>query len=168
MGAVKHLENKAAIDKMKELVESIRVCMFCTTAQGIPFETRPMATSRVDEDGDLWFLSAIESYKNQEIKSDEHVQLVYANPGSSEFMTVEGYAEIIKDQQVIDELWTPIAKAWFTNGKDDPRITAIRVRPERAYYWDTQHGKMVSLFKIAVAALSGRSMDDGIEGVLDI
>ncbi|MGE3509589.1 MAG: pyridoxamine 5'-phosphate oxidase family protein [Vicinamibacterales bacterium] len=33
--------------------------------------------------------------------------------------------------QKIDELWEPLAKTWFTEGKDDPRITVIKVAPRR-------------------------------------
>ncbi len=61
-----------------------------------------------------------------------------------------------------------MAKAWFKDGKDDPKVTVIRVSPEESYYWDTQNGRMISLLKIAVAAVTGKEMDGGVEGKLKV
>ena len=57
-----------------------------------------------------------------------------------------------------------ICKGWFQEGKDDPNISVIEIIPDEAYYWDTVHGKMISLLKIAASVVSGKTMDDGIEG----
>ncbi len=168
MGSIQHLENQEAIAKMKELAEDIQICMFCTNIRELPFEARPMATQSVDEKGNIWFISAVESNKNDDIKTNDQVQLLYAKPSDTKFLSIYGYAEISKDREKIDELWSPLAKAWFPEGKDDPRITVIRVMPEHAHYWDTQHGKMVTLFKIAVSAITGSQKDGGVEGILSI
>ncbi|MDQ2693096.1 MAG: pyridoxamine 5'-phosphate oxidase family protein, partial [Chloroflexota bacterium] len=29
-------------------------------------------------------------------------------------------------------------ETWFTEGKDDPRVAAIKVTPTGGYYWDTK------------------------------
>ena len=165
---VEHLSNQDAISKMKKLAEDINICMFCTEVQLLPFHARPMATQKVDEQGNIWFLSGKESDKNHEIKHDSTVQLIYAKPGASEFMTVTGRAEITKDRDKIEEMWTPIAKTWFQGGKDDSDLTVICVHPENAYYWDTKNGRMVSMLKIAASMVTGKTMDDGIEGKLDV
>lgn len=47
---------------------------------------------------------------------------------------------------------------------DDPRITVIRVAPRDRYYWDNKHGNMVAGVKMMVGAMTGRTMDDSIEG----
>ena len=69
---------------------------------------------------------------------------------------------------LIDKYWTDIAKAWF-DGKDDPRIRIVSVKPVDAYYWDTKYSKIVSLVKIGWAAVTGANMEDGgIEGTLKV
>ena len=155
MGEKINLGNKEAIAKIKELAEDVRICMFCTELSNSPFTTRPMALQEVDESGNLWFLSSSESNKNFEIKADEKVQLVFAKTSDSHYLSVFGSAYIYKDKDKIEEMWSPIAKAWFEEGKDDPKLTVIRVSPEDSYYWDTKDGRMISLLKIAVAAGSG-------------
>ena len=168
MGQTKNLHNEEALKKMKELVEDIGTCMFCTNTQEIPFNTRPMATADVDDEGNLWFISNVESHKNDEIKNDDKVQLIYAKGGDSHFLSVSGKAAIIQDQEKIDEVWNMFAKAWFKEGKKDPNVSLIKIVPSDVYYWDTVHGKMVSLLKIAVSAVSGASMDDGVEGKISL
>ncbi|MBA3682910.1 MAG: pyridoxamine 5'-phosphate oxidase family protein [Bacteroidetes bacterium] len=168
MGDIKDLSHKDAIKKMKELAEDIRICMFCTKTEKIPFDTRPMGTQQVDEEGNFWFFSASDSDKNSEIKQDEDVQLLYSKPSDSHFLSIAGKATISKDKKKIDELWNKLAEAWFKDGKDDPRLTVICVRPSEAHYWDTKNGKMISLLKIAISAISGKQMDGGIEGELKI
>lgn len=168
MGEKINLGNKEAIAKIKELAEDVRICMFCTELSNSPFTTRPMALQEVDEYGNLWFLSSSESNKNFEIKADEKVQLLFSKTADSHYLSVFGSAYIYKDKNKIEEMWSPIAKAWFEEGKDDPKLTVIRVSPEDSYYWDTKDGRMISLLKIAVAAVTGKSMDGGVEGELKV
>ena len=165
---VENLNAADAISKLQELVKNANICMFTTRLQHLPLNSRPMSTQKVDDDGNMWFLSPKDSAKNAEIEADNHIHLFYINNGNSEYLSVAGTAEILYDRQKIEELWNPIAKAWFTEGKDDPRISIIKVQPEQSYYWDTKHGKMVSLVKIAAAIISGKTMDDGVEGVLEV
>lgn len=168
MAEIKNLEKEEANLKLKELAESIKVCLFCTKLSSTPFVTRPMAISQVDEDGKMWFLSKSDSHKNVDIQQDEKVQLIFADPSSSHFLSVYGEADIFTDEKSIEKAWTPLAKAWFTGGKDDPALTAIRIYPLDAHYWDTKDGKVISLIKIATAALTGTTMDGGVEGQLSV
>ncbi|MES2850797.1 MAG: pyridoxamine 5'-phosphate oxidase family protein [Bacteroidota bacterium] len=168
MAEINNLENQMAFAKMKELSEGIGTCMFCTKLQSPPFHTRPMSVSKVDEDGKFWFMSSAESDKNMEIQHNDFVQLVFSDPSGSRFMSVYGEADILTDNKSIDEAWVPIAKAWFKEGKETPYLTVIKVHPQYAYYWDTKDGKMISLLKIAAAAISGNPADTGVEGALTV
>lgn len=165
----KSLEGSEAIAKLKELAEKAESCFFCSDIKtGLPFSTRPMAAQKVDEQGNIWFLSSIDSKKNQEIDHDPFVQLLFQGSAHSGFLSVYGIAEISQDKDKIDELWNPLVKAWFTEGKDDPRITVIKVAPTKSYYWDNKNGNMVAFLKMAASAVSGKTMDDSIEGTLEV
>lgn len=165
---VKNLSNKEAIEKLKELVKSAGVCMFETILPSPPFNARPMSPMKTDGEGNIWFFSSKDSDKNREIMANPFVQLYFSNMGSSEFLSVYGKAEIVIDRQKFEELWSPIVKAWFPEGKDDPKISLIKVTPEHSYYWDTKHNRMVSLLKIAAAVVTGKTMDDSVEGTLKV
>jgi general stress protein 26 len=96
------------------------------------------------------------------------VQLFFLNTAKYEFLSVYGEATITRDRAKIDELWTDIAKAWFEQGKDDPRVTVIKVAPAEGYYWDTKDGKLVSLLKIAASAVTGKTLQEGVEGTIAV
>ena len=169
MGEFKDLSNEEALKKLKTLAEDINICMFCTELTQIPIAARPMSLQKVDDSGNLWFISSAKSNKNFDISHDKRVQLFFSKMSDSHYLSITGEATIYKDKAHIDDVWTPIAKAWFEEGKEDPNVTIIKVAPTDAYYWDTQNGKAVALIKWATAAVIGKRMDDGgVEGSLNV
>ncbi|MEO8711503.1 MAG: pyridoxamine 5'-phosphate oxidase family protein [Parafilimonas sp.] len=163
-----NLLGKEAIEKIKELAKKAVSCFFCTKINEGSFETRPMSAEKIDDEGNFWFLSASDSHKNEQITNDPSVQLVMQGSAHSDFLSINGRAEISKDKNKIEELWDGIMKTWFTEGKDDPRITVIKVISENGYYWDTKHGQAVGLVKMVVGAIAGKTLDDSIEGKIKV
>ena len=165
----KDLFGEEAAHKIQELVNKAGSCLFCTNIRtGKAFATRPMSVQKLDDSGNLWFLSPEDSNKNDELQADPNVQVLFQGSSYSDFLSLYGVATISKDKQKIKELWQPILKTWFTDGVDDARITVIRVKPVDGYYWDTKHNMAVGLIKRAVGALVGKTMDDSIEGKIKV
>jgi general stress protein 26 len=162
------LNGKEAREKIKELVDKANTCFFCTDIEtGKPFNTRPMSVQKLDDEGNFWFLSAKDSHKNQELKNDAFVQLLFQGSHYSDFLNIYGKATVSTDKEKIKELWEPILKTWFTEGVDDPRITVIKVVPESGYYWDTKHNMAIGFAKRLIGASIGKTLDDSIEGNLN-
>ncbi len=165
----KNLYGSEGVKKIQELTDKAPSCFFCTDIQtGNAFSTRPMAVQKVDDDGNLWFLSAKDSHKNAELEKDFSVQLLFQGSDYSDFLNLYGTASITDDKEIIKELWKPILKTWFTGGIDDPRISAIKVIPTEGYYWDTKHNMAIALIKRVTGAIIGKTMDDSIEGNIKI
>lgn len=165
----KNLSGEDALKKMKELTEGAESCFFCSDIKtNSPMAVRPMSVQKVDDSGNLWFLSSTDSYKNAQIKQDDHVQLLFQENKHSGFISIYGEATISEDKEKIKELWEPILKTWFTEGEDDPRITVIKVTPSEIYYWDNKHGEAVSFLKMAAGAVMGKTLDDSVEGQIKI
>jgi general stress protein 26 len=161
----KAIAGKEAVQKLQEMGKEAPTCFFCTKMRkGQSFSTRPMSVQQVDDEGNFWFLSAADSYKNEELKGDKSVQLLFQESKYSDFLTIYGKAKVSKSKDKIKELWNPILKTWFTEGENDPRITVIKVTPQNGYYWDTKHGKLVAMVKTVAGAISGKTFDDSIEG----
>ncbi len=161
---IEHLDGTHAAEKIREIAKAARICFFGTAPGEIPLDVRPMAVQEVDAAGSLWFLSGRSTAKNRHIARDPRVQLLFGNPGASQYLTVNGRATISDDRAVREKYWTPIAKTWFPGGVDDPELTVIRVEPDAGYYWDTVHGKAVSMLKSAMGAVTGHRSDDSVEG----
>ena len=162
------LRGAAAVAQIKEIVEKAENCFFCTEAGSGEPHARPMNVRRVDEDGTLWFLSASDSHKNQEVEEDCSVRLYFQGSTHSDFLELDGESSITRDRKTIEELWKPTIRNWFPGGVDDPRITAIKFVPTGGYYWDTKHGNAVAAVKIWIGAATGKTLDDSVEGNLEV
>jgi general stress protein 26 len=162
-----NLDGPAAVAKIRELVKQSSTCFFCTgIATGKHIPTRPMAVQKIDEDGVLWFLAASDSELCSDLATDPAAQLLFQGSAHSEFLTIYARGEVSADKTKIEELWEPIVKTWFTEGKDDPRIRVIKVIPIQGYYWDTKHNRAIAFAKMVAGAIVGKTLDDSIEGAL--
>ena len=169
MSNTKDLNHKEAIDKLKSLVEDITICLFCTDLKTDDGSTcRPMSAIKVCEQGNIWFFSEKNSEKNKAIVNDKNLQLFFSHPGKSSYMVVNGEAEIISDKTKIEELWSPVAKIWFKEGKDDPDISIIKVLPTTAYYWDTDGNRMINFLRMVASVVTGKNLLNGEEGSITL
>jgi general stress protein 26 len=160
-----HLSGSRAVERIEDTVAKAQTCFFCTAAGGGSSSgVRPMSVREVDDAGNLWFLSAADSHKNQELAADPHVDLYFQGSPHSDFLHLTGEATVWRDRERIKALWSPVIKTWFTEGVDDPRITVIKVTPTEGYYWDNKHGSAVAGVKMLIGAAIGKTLDDSIEG----
>jgi len=164
MGEVKNLKGKAAIEKIKELAEE-KMCLLCTQRKDGSLVSRPMSTAQVDDQGFIWFFSPKDSGKNKEISQNPIIYLMYMEAGKQHYLTLRSKAMIVYDKNKVEQLWNPFLKAWFTEGKDDPNISLLKIDPEEGHYWDEKDGKLVSMIKTGIAALTGtKGLDGSLQG----
>ncbi|UZO80201.1 pyridoxamine 5'-phosphate oxidase family protein [Aquimarina sp. ERC-38] len=165
--SVQNLKDEEAWKKLEELAKDIDFAMMETNLGGRPSHIIPMSTKEVDQEGSIWFLSNRNSEHNAHIHSDNDIQLIYSKPGAMEYMVVYGKAFIYTDQETIARFYEQSDEAWF-DGVNDPNASAIKVVPEKANYWDTEGGKLASLVKKGIGAITGNKQDVGVEGELQI
>jgi general stress protein 26 len=164
-----NLTGREAASKIQAIASSVRTCMFATQLDKYPPDIRPMAIQAVEENGSFWFLSSANSDKNADIASDARVVLTFQDESNARYACLAGQAAIHSDRATIEKYWTAFANNWF-DGKDDPRVTVISVRPESGHYWESQNGKILQITKLALGALTGGAIKDdgGIEGELKL
>jgi general stress protein 26 len=144
-------EKEVAVKKFKELVKDVSVCMFTTVDDHNNLYSRPMSTVNIDDEGNAWFFTNEFSETIQEVSKDNNVHLIYAHPAKNVYVTVKGSCTVILNRKKIDELWTPLLKAWFPNGKEDPKLCLVKVVTEEASYWNSNSGSMGVYFKMLKA-----------------
>jgi general stress protein 26 len=162
-----NLHRQKAYDKIKELAESIDFVLLASNLGKQPMHVVPMSTKKVDAQGNIWFLSGKDSEHNRFIRNDHQVHLFYSKPSDMEFLHLYGEARVVDDRQVLQELYEKTDDSWF-NGPEDPNLSAIRVEPLSAYYWDTRYNKLVTLFKMGIGAITGEEQDISAEGSLEL
>jgi general stress protein 26 len=163
----KNLHSSQAIKKLQELAGDIKTCMLITSGKSGKHATRPMAVIDTDSQGNLWFFANIHSNKIKDIEVDHQVQLLFAHPGKDIYMDIQGRASLVDDRQYIKDKWSPIVKAWFPGGIDDVDLCLLKVKADEVHYWNTENSKMGTMLKLAVSAVTGKKLEEGVHGELN-
>ncbi len=151
----KSVTHDEGIRKVAALIKGIKFAMMTTISEDGKLYSRPMTTQEIEFDGDAWFFTSDDSEKVRDLADQPQVNLAYAKPDSSAYVSVSGKGQVVRDRAKIEELWNPMFKAYFPQGLDDPKLALIRVVADSAEYWDSPSSPVVRLFGMAKAALTG-------------
>lgn len=162
------------LEQLYELIDGIEVAMLTSRRPDGALVSRPMQTQARRAGTDLWFMTSTESGKIDELIANPQVNLAYYRDGSREYVSVSGRAHVTQDRALIHELYKPDWKAWLGDEGDDrdgspedPRIALIEVRAESAYYLQSNQPRLVALFNVARAIVTGQPPKAGNVGQLD-
>ena len=166
----KNLQSAEALKKLKEIAESIGVCMYCTMQHGSDMASRPMGTAKVDEDGTIWFFSSDDTGVTQQSQGGTEVCLNDASTAKNTYMCVMGNSEVVHDKAKMQELWSDIMVTWFPEKLDTPGIALLKVTPSSAHYWESDVARIKILFSYLKAKITGEAADgtEGTEGQLSV
>lgn len=142
-------------EKFADLINDIRIAMVTTVRADGSLHTQPLSTLKYAGGDELHFFIATDSSKVNEVGEDMHLSVAYTGNSDHSYVAVAGTGVVYKDRQKAEELWTPLAKAWFPEGLDDPKLALLRVHIDRAEYW-TSPGKAAYLFGIVKASFTGQ------------
>src|SRR5688572_3161133 len=162
------LKNQEAIEKFKELVKHVNVCMFTTMDDDHSLSSRPMYTSAIDDEANVWFFTNEFSEKINEVSKDNLVHLIYSHPVKNIYVDVKGTCSLIIDRKKMDELWDPVLKKWFPEGIEDPKICLVKVSTEEAFFWNHTSSKMGLLFQVIKSITKGDQYKENEKGKLDL
>ncbi len=163
-----HLEKQEAVQKLTKLVNEVKICMFATVHEDYSVNSRPMQTIQVDDDGNVWFFTNEYSEKVEEVSKDNTVYLMYSDPGKNTYVHIKGKCAIINDKDKMKEFWSPMVKAWFPKGLEDPALALLKVNTAEANYWDSSSNKFVVFYNIVKAIATGDTPDNGEFGKLKV
>ena len=166
----KNLYSEEALAKLKELVESVGICMYCSMEQGSDMASRPMGTAKIEDDGTIWFFTTDHSGAAENAGHADEVCLNYAHITKNTYLCVMGSPQLSFDKAKMKELWSPMLKTWFPDGLDTPDIALVKVTPRSAQYWDSDASRLRLLFSFIKAQVTGQRPNgsEGEQGELNI
>ena len=140
------------------LIRNIKFAMFTTRHGNGHLHSRPMTTQNegLEADESLWFFMSKSGDPVKELKADPIVNLVYADPSEDTYVSVSGTAAMLEDAAKKKQLWNKLAEAWFPGGPTDPDLALVQVQIVQASYWDVKESKLVQLYEMAKAAVTGK------------
>ena len=148
-------DHSSQVAELKSKIKAIRFAMFTTIDAGGNLVSVPMTNQEMDAEGNLWFFTSTQAELWENIAAHPEVNLSFAEPNDSVYVSISGRAERVFDRAKIHEMWNPAVQAWFPHGPDDPHAMLVRVVSDTAEYWDSSASSMVQLFNMAKAVLTG-------------
>jgi general stress protein 26 len=120
-----------------------------------------MYTVQDNFEGLLWFYTHVDSEKVDEIILNEDVCVIYADTDHDKYISLSGTASLCRDRALIHQFWNPFVAAWFPEGKDSEDVGLIEVKIEKAEIWDSKKNKMIQLYEMIKANVTGDKPDLG-------
>ena len=151
-------DTTASREHLWKMIKGIRFGMFTTRHGNGHLHSRPMTTQNkaIEADESLWFFMSKKSDPVDDLKSEPMVNVAYADPGSDTYVSVSGTAAMIEDAEKKKQLWNKMNEAWFPGGPTDPDVALVQVQIAHANYWDVKESKIVQLFEMAKAVVTGK------------
>ena len=148
--------------KLWELIKDTRYGMLTHRHGDGQLHSHPLTTQNkeLDEGATLYFFIPKDGEIARHVATDPSVNLAYADTDADSYVSVSGQAALLDDAAKKEALFNTMAKAWFPKGAGDPNLGLLAVRILDAEYWDVDHSKMVQLFKMAKAAITGQPPSD--------
>ena len=169
MSHIENLDKKEGILKLKKMVDDVKFCFFCTDLKDKNGAISTVMTAQdVDDDGNIWFFSGLDSDRNRDIIANKKVQLYFSAPEKNSFLSVNSEASIVLDKEKIKELWNPLLNIWFKEGIEDKNISLIKATTKTANYWDNEDDKMINFFKIVVSTITGNNHIEAVAGKIKL
>lgn len=149
-------------DLLWNMIKGIRFAMFTTRHGNGHMHSRPMTTQNkaLEADESLWFFMSKKGDPVADLKADPTVNVVYADPSADTYVSVSGTAAMIEDQAKKDQLWNKMTEAWFPGGPTDPDLALVQVQIIHANYWDVKESKIVQIYEMAKAVVTGKPPTD--------
>ena len=101
--------------------------------------------------------------------------MAFHKQNTSEWISISGTAEIVRDRNKIKQLYSPDVRPWFGDlhdgihdgGPEDPRIALILVTADTVHYCLKDTGPTVQTLRIAKSLITGEPPKVAVERTLE-
>jgi general stress protein 26 len=128
------MENDQDRAQYEALVKGFGNAMLVTRSADGELRSRPMAVAEVDRNGDVWFVTNVDSGKISEIAGDPQVNVTMQSEGR--FVSISGRAQIVRDRRRVRRMWREAWRTWFPHGADATDLVLVRIQTTGGEYWD--------------------------------
>ena len=156
------MSKQAQMDTIQAMVKDIKYTMMTTRNGENHLHSCPMNTTETSIGAkEIWFIGHKPSETVDNIKQNPEVNLAYVTQESDKYLSISGTAELVEDEEKLNELWSVMYNAYFEQGKDDPKVQLIKVVPHGAEYWANGNA-ITSAVKMAAAALTDNAVEKSL------
>lgn len=152
------IEVKGSLTELYKLLREFDTAMLVTVTTDKKLRARPMAIQDPDEvpGCDLWFVTRDDTAKVNEIYQEHEVCVCAYRARDQAYLSISACAQVVKDPVEIKRLWKPTWKAWASN-ELDPMLSLLKLKVERAEYWEPEGGQAQVLYQMFKSVLTGET-----------
>ena len=141
-----------SVTRLGELIDGIQCAILTTVRPNGTLHSCPMATTGVDANGVVWFLSANNTAKVEAARTSQQVNVAFIDHSRQRYVSVSGFCELVRDTAKAKQLWDPSFASWLPGGLDDPNLILMKIDVQSVEYWDADAGRPGELSGFASAA----------------
>ena len=150
-------------EKLYDMIKEVRIAMLTTVEADGSLHTRPMGNREADANGDLWFFADKTESVARNVAANPQVGLGFSDPHGNDYVALSGTGSLIDDRATIADKWVDSLKAWFPDGKEDPKIVLLKVSPSKGEFWDTKSSILTTAVGFVKATLGGGPANDLVD-----
>ena len=128
---------------------------------GEPQHFQPMTAFSEREAGRIWFFTRTDTDMSKDVAQPRQAMFIIQSKDQELQACISGELTQQLDRAKLDEYWNAHVAAWYPEGKDDPRLTLLRLDCEEAGVWISEGGPVKYALQVAKANMSKSTPDIG-------
>jgi len=130
-------------EELRALLADFDTAMLVGIERDGSLRARPMALEhQALPDCDLWFVSADDTRKTDEIDSHHEVNICCLRTRDRAYVSLSARARVERNPSEVRRLWQPSWKLWLGDeNPEDGGIVLLKIDVARAEYWDPDGGR---------------------------
>lgn len=127
---------------------------------------QPMTHYPDPQTAEVWFITSSQTDLVKAVGTGARAHYCLIAEDGTFYACLSGTLEQVDDEEKLDQLWSPIAAAWFDEGRDDSDVVLLRLTLQEAALWASTDNAAIFGLEIARANISKARKPDVGEHVL--
>ena len=155
-----HEQRSSDMQHLADRLKGQRTAMFTLRDSRGQIGGRPLTVLEMDRDGALWALVSKHAMKPHFASGAQPANFAFVDADNGLYVSIAGQAELVDEAERKRELWTAVARPWFS-GPDDADLTLLCLSPQRAEVWDGPDSAVVRVLALAASVVAGKEIGLG-------
>jgi len=150
-----------AVRAMRRILKGLSIGMLTTSSTNGQTHNRPMLLQEIDALGHVWLMTDNGSDKTLDIATNPKVNLAFVSRRQDRVVSLCGDATLRHDPDKLRQLWKASYRAWYPQGKSDPRLVLLEIDVADIEYWTAPTSRIVRLLRALKAVMTRRPIQSG-------
>src|SRR5690606_36607715 len=153
------LDRREAEQRLWDAIDDTRIGMLGLHEPGQHMQ--PMTAFCEPETNSIWFFTRRTTDLARDAAGGREAMFCLISKDRKLYACVGGRLQPSHDPERIERHWNPVVASWFSDGKDDPELTLLRLDADDAQIWLNEAGPIRFAWEVARGNLTDHQPDMG-------